>query len=75
MEPLALLSSWIIIISSALALSTLDLKNLVALSTLRQLRLIFLLITLGLPSLALLYSIDETALPYLTFRVIGHQWY
>ena len=71
MEPLALLSSWVIIISSALALSTLDLKNLVALSTLRQLRLIFLLITLGLPSLALAHTLAHALFKARLFITAG----
>jgi len=35
----------------------------------------FILITLGLPSLRILYLMDESTVPYLTFRVVGHQWY
>nr|YP_010827562.1 cytochrome c oxidase subunit II [Raptrix fusca]WFD61158.1 cytochrome c oxidase subunit II [Raptrix fusca] len=33
------------------------------------------LIFIALPSLQILYLIDETENPYLTFKAIGHQWY
>jgi len=34
-----------------------------------------ILLTLALPSFALLYSLDEVVEPSFTFKVIGHQWY
>lgn len=34
-----------------------------------------ILIIMGIPSLALLYSMDEILDPFLTLKVIGHQWY
>ena len=34
-----------------------------------------ILITIALPSLRLLYLIDEVAEPALTLKAIGHQWY
>lgn len=35
----------------------------------------FVLIFIGLPSIRLLYLIDETNYPSLTIKTIGHQWY
>lgn len=35
----------------------------------------FVLIFIGLPSIRLLYLIDETYKPFLTIKTIGHQWY
>ena len=35
----------------------------------------FILVFIGLPSLSLLYLIDEVGLPSLTVKVTGHQWY
>jgi cytochrome c oxidase subunit 2 len=34
-----------------------------------------ILVLIALPSFALLYSLDDIAYPYLTLKVIGHQWY
>nr|YP_009192172.1 cytochrome c oxidase subunit II [Owenia fusiformis]ALO81687.1 cytochrome c oxidase subunit II [Owenia fusiformis] len=36
---------------------------------------VFILICLALPSLRLLYLLDESSSPSLTLKVIGHQWY
>nr|QTA71710.1 cytochrome c oxidase subunit 2 [Hyriopsis bialata] len=36
---------------------------------------VFLLCFLGLPSIKLLYMMDEIGLPEATVKVIGHQWY
>jgi len=71
MEPLALLSSWVILISSFMAICTNDLKDLVALSTLSQLRLIFILITLGLPSLAITHTLTHALFKRSLFISIG----
>lgn len=35
----------------------------------------FTLVTVAIPSFALLYSVDEMTDPALTVKVIGHQWY
>tara|TARA_B100000787_G_C16124025_1_gene264083 strand:- start:68 stop:835 length:768 start_codon:yes stop_codon:yes gene_type:complete len=35
----------------------------------------FILITIAIPSFALLYSMDEIIDPAITLKVIGHQWY
>nr|QDH07449.1 cytochrome c oxidase subunit 2 [Pilsbryoconcha exilis] len=35
----------------------------------------FILLALGLPSIKLLYLMDEVNLPEVTVKVIGHQWY
>jgi cytochrome c oxidase subunit 2 len=35
----------------------------------------FILITIAVPSFALLYSMDEVIDPAITLKVIGHQWY
>lgn len=35
----------------------------------------FILIAIAMPSFALLYSIDEVNKPFVTCKVIGHQWY
>nr|YP_001974527.1 cytochrome c oxidase subunit II [Metaperipatus inae]ABQ95558.1 cytochrome c oxidase subunit II [Metaperipatus inae] len=35
----------------------------------------FILIFIALPSLRLLYMLDETNNPYLTIKITGHQWY
>ena len=35
----------------------------------------FLLLLIAGPSFALLYSIDEVIAPYISLKVIGHQWY
>lgn len=35
----------------------------------------FILVFIGLPSIRLLYLIDETNIPNLTIKTIGHQWY
>lgn len=35
----------------------------------------FILISIAVPSLALLYSMDEVVMPGLVVKVIGHQWY
>lgn len=35
----------------------------------------FILIFIGLPSIRLLYLLDETYKPSLTLKTIGHQWY
>jgi len=34
-----------------------------------------ILILIALPSFSLLYSLDDNAFPYLTLKVVGHQWY
>jgi len=34
-----------------------------------------ILVTIAVPSFALLYAVDETVDPSLTLKVIGHQWY
>jgi cytochrome c oxidase subunit 2 len=34
-----------------------------------------ILVLIALPSFALLYSLDDIAQPYVTLKVIGHQWY
>ncbi len=36
---------------------------------------VFVLVAIAVPSLALLYAIDELVEPTLTLKVIGHQWY
>jgi cytochrome c oxidase subunit 2 len=36
---------------------------------------IFILISIALPSLALLYAMEEVVTPSVTFKAIGHQWY
>lgn len=36
---------------------------------------VFTLISVGLPSLRLLYLLDEIQQPALTIKIIGHQWY
>jgi cytochrome c oxidase subunit 2 len=35
----------------------------------------FILITISVPSFALLYSMDEVIDPAITLKVVGHQWY
>jgi cytochrome c oxidase subunit 2 len=35
----------------------------------------FILVLIAIPSFALLYSVDESADPAMTVKVIGHQWY
>jgi cytochrome c oxidase subunit 2 len=35
----------------------------------------FILMSIGLPSFALMYSMDELRSPMLTLKVAGHQWY
>nr|QID03250.1 cytochrome c oxidase subunit II [Homidia socia] len=35
----------------------------------------FVLIFIGLPSIRLLYLLDEVFKPYITLKTIGHQWY
>ncbi len=35
----------------------------------------FILIILALPSIQILYLIDETSSPHVTIKTIGHQWY
>lgn len=35
----------------------------------------FILVFIGIPSLSLLYSIEEAVEPLLTLHVMGHQWY
>jgi cytochrome c oxidase subunit 2 len=35
----------------------------------------FILIGLSFPSFSLLYSLDEMAHPYFTFKIYGHQWF
>jgi len=35
----------------------------------------FILIALGIPSIRLLYLLDETFHPHLSIKTIGHQWY
>lgn len=35
----------------------------------------FILILIAIPSLSLLYSMDEMLYPELTFKVVGYQWY
>jgi len=34
-----------------------------------------ILVTIGLPSFALLYAMDELRSPAMTLKVVGHQWY
>nr|QLO81946.1 cytochrome c oxidase subunit II [Leptopilina syphax] len=36
---------------------------------------IFTLVILGVPSMKILYMLDEVYLPFLTVKVVGHQWY
>ena len=35
----------------------------------------FILVTIAVPSFALLYSMDEVIDPAITLKVVGHQWY
>lgn len=35
----------------------------------------FILISIGIPSFALLYAMDEVVHPKMTVKVVGHQWY
>ena len=35
----------------------------------------FILVTIAIPSFALLYSMDEVIDPAITLKVVGHQWY
>jgi len=35
----------------------------------------FVLLLLAIPSFTLLYSLDESSIPSITLKVIGHQWY
>jgi len=35
----------------------------------------FILISIGIPSFALLYAMDEVVNPQMTLKIVGHQWY